>query len=229
MKSKYGDDDGQHPLSLYSSLPLCRHHSLEGKLFVRLIVVLVYALSLSHTDALSLSLSRSDALAGALSLSRGCSLSNSLSRMLFSLSRMFSLSLLRGFSRGCSLSLSRGCSLSLELPLADALVSLSNSLSRMLSHGCSRGCSLSNSLSRMLFSLSRGCSFLSLADALFSLADDPSLTSPLSLSILWFVVVFSLSRGCSFLSRGCSFLFRGCIPSLSSLYRSCGLLSYFLL
>jgi hypothetical protein len=67
MKSKYGDDEGQHPLSLYSPLSLCRHHSLEGKLFVRLIVVLLYALSLSHTGALSLS--RADA------LSRGCSLS----------------------------------------------------------------------------------------------------------------------------------------------------------
>jgi hypothetical protein len=70
MKSKYGDDDGQHPLSLYSSLSLWRHHSLEGKLFVRLIDVLVYALSLSR--GCSLSLSRADDL----SISHGCSLSH---------------------------------------------------------------------------------------------------------------------------------------------------------
>jgi hypothetical protein len=153
MKSKYGDDDGQHPLSLYSSLSLCCHHSLEGKLFVRLIVVLDYALSLSHTFSLSrmlsLSLSRVLSLVDAASLSRGCSLSD-------------------------ALSLSLGCSLS----LADALFSLADALSVSLAYAASltsppylsilwlvvvftlylsRGCSLSLSLSRarMLFSLSR--------------------------------------------------------------------------
>jgi hypothetical protein len=76
MKSKYGGDDGQHPLSLYSSLSLCRHHSLESKLSVRLTVVLVYALSLSLADAISLSHGCSLSLADALSLSQGCSLSH---------------------------------------------------------------------------------------------------------------------------------------------------------
>jgi hypothetical protein len=88
----------------------------------------------------------------------------SLSWMLFSLLRM--------------LSLSRGCSLSHFLPLSIYLWLKLYSLS----------------LSRMLFSLARVLFFLylSLADALFSLAYALSLTYPLSLSILWFVVIFAL-------------------------------------
>jgi hypothetical protein len=109
MKIKYGDDDGQHPLSLYSSPSLCRHHSLEGKLFVRLIVVLVYALSLSRVDALSLSHICSLSLARARMLSISLSPARMLSLSL-SLSRMLSLS--------CGWSLSHGCSLSHVSPLS---------------------------------------------------------------------------------------------------------------
>jgi hypothetical protein len=117
-----------------------------------------------------------------------------------------------------ALSLSHGCSLSLSLSrmmsLADALFSLVDDLS--LSRGCS-------SLSRMLsLSLSR--------------ADAPSLTYPLSLYILWFVVVFSLSLSRMLFSLSWMlFSLSWMLFSLSwmlslsripSLYLSCGLLSY---
>jgi hypothetical protein len=93
MKSKYGDDDGQYPLSLYSSPSLCRHHSLEVKLFVRLIVVLVYALSLSLVWMLSLVDALSPSLADALSPSLADDLSLSHTDAL-SLANPLSLSIL---------------------------------------------------------------------------------------------------------------------------------------
>jgi hypothetical protein len=97
-------------------------------------------------------------------------------RVLCSLSLMDALSLSHTHTHGCSLSLADALSLS-------RAGALSLSLSRMLSL----------SLSWMLcLYLSRWCS-VSLSRVLsLSHTDDVSLTNPLSLSILWFVVVFTL-------------------------------------
>jgi hypothetical protein len=81
-------------------------------------------------------------------------------------------------SHGCSLSLTYRCSLSVAdaLPLSHGCLSLTDAfLSRMLSLSPMLSFSLADALS---LSLSRGCSL--------------SHESSLSLSILWFVVVFTL-------------------------------------